>query len=44
MKYTELNKEQLVNVAGAGYVVGGVAGGLIAAHYSPLLCAGAFAW
>lgn len=60
MKYTELNKEQLVNVAGgfnwggtalcsvaltgAEYVVGGVAGGLIAAHYSPLLCAGAFAW
>ncbi len=60
MKYTELNKEQLVNVAGGfnwggtalcsvaltgvGYGFGGVAGGLIAAHYGPLLCAGAYAW
>ncbi len=60
MKYTELNKEQLANVAGGfnwegtalcsvawtgvGYLAGGVVGGLIAAHYMPLICAGAYAW
>lgn len=60
MKYTELNKEQLVNVAGGfnwggtalcsvawtgvGYGFVGLPGALIAAHYAPLFCAGAYAW
>ena len=55
MKYTELANvaggfnwggTALCSVAwtGVGYLAGGVAGGLIAAHYMPLICAGAYAW